>query len=100
PLSHISPLLLHDALPICMQDIFTICDDVTVLRDGELIAERSLKEINEEQLIELMVGRKLSEQYPHIESPIGDTVLEVKNISGCGDRKSTRLNSSHVSISY
>lgn len=67
-----------------MQDIFTICDDVTVLRDGELIAERSLKEINEEQLIELMVGRKLSEQYPHIESPIGDTVLEVKNISGCG----------------
>ena len=67
-----------------MQDIFTICDDVTVLRDGELIAERSLKEINEEQLIELMVGRKLSEQYPHIESPIGDTVLEVKNISVCG----------------
>lgn len=67
-----------------MQDIFTICDDVTVLRDGELIAERSLKAINEEQLIELMVGRKLSEQYPHIESPIGDTVLEVKNISGCG----------------
>ncbi|MEH8091514.1 ribose ABC transporter ATP-binding protein RbsA [Gallibacterium anatis] len=67
-----------------MQDIFTICDDVTVLRDGELIAERSLKEINEEQLIELMVGRKLSEQYPHIESPIGATVLEVKNISGCG----------------
>lgn len=67
-----------------MQDIFTICDDVTVLRDGELIAERSLKKINEEQLIELMVGRKLSEQYPHIESPIGDTVLEVKNISGCG----------------
>lgn len=67
-----------------MKDIFTICDDVTVLRDGELIAERSLKEINEEQLIELMVGRKLSEQYPHIESPIGDTVLEVKNISGCG----------------
>ena len=67
-----------------MQDIFTICDDVTVLHDGELIAERSLKEINEEQLIELMVGRKLSEQYPHIESPIGDTVLEVKNISGCG----------------
>ncbi|OBX01935.1 ribose ABC transporter ATP-binding protein RbsA [Gallibacterium genomosp. 1] len=67
-----------------MQDIFTICDDVTVLRDGELIAERSLKDINEEQLIELMVGRKLSEQYPHIESPIGDTVLEVKNISGCG----------------
>lgn len=67
-----------------MQDIFTICDDVTVLRDGELIEERSLKKINEEQLIELMVGRKLSEQYPHIESPIGDTVLEVKNISGCG----------------
>lgn len=72
-----------------MQDIFTICDDVTVLRDGELIAERSLKEINEEQLIELMVGRKLSEQYPHIESPIGDTVLEVKNISGCGVHNSS-----------
>lgn len=67
-----------------MQDIFTICDDVTILRDGELIAECELNTINEEQLIELMVGRKLSEQYPHINSPIGETVLEVKNLSGHG----------------
>ncbi|MFZ7201432.1 ribose ABC transporter ATP-binding protein RbsA [Avibacterium avium] len=67
-----------------MQDIFTICDDVTILRDGEFIAESELSAINEEQLIELMVGRKLEEQYPHLDSPIGEPVLRVQNLTGQG----------------
>ena len=80
-----------------MQDIFTICDDVTILRDGELIAECPLERINEDQLIELMVGRKLSEQYPHISSPIGQRVLEVKNLSGQGvDKASFHLNQGEI----
>lgn len=80
-----------------MQDIFTICDDVTILRDGELIAECTLSSINEEQLIELMVGRKLSEQYPHIDSPIGEVVLEVKQLSGHGvNNASFHLNKGEI----
>ncbi|MCW9732190.1 ribose ABC transporter ATP-binding protein RbsA [Avibacterium sp. 20-15] len=70
-----------------MQDIFTICDDVTILRDGEFIAESTISEINEAQLIELMVGRKLEDQYPHIDVPIGEPVLKVENLTGQGVNK-------------
>nr|WP_312812136.1 ATP-binding cassette domain-containing protein [Sedimentibacter sp.] len=64
-----------------LQEIFQICDDVTVLRDGELIGERAVSETDEDKVIEMMVGRKLSEQYPRIETAIGQDVLRVENLS-------------------
>ncbi|SHK06914.1 ribose transport system ATP-binding protein [Caminicella sporogenes DSM 14501] len=64
-----------------MKEIFEICDYVTVLRDGKFIGEKSIEEINEDDLIEMMVGRKLTEQYPRIEINLGKKVLEVKNLS-------------------
>lgn len=67
-----------------IKEIFEICDDVTVLRDGQFIGEAKVSNINEEQLIEMMVGRKLEEQYPHIEVKEGDIKLTVKNLSGSG----------------
>ncbi len=38
---------------------------MTVFRDGQFIAERPVSELQEDSLIEMMVGRKLEEQYPH-----------------------------------
>ncbi len=67
-----------------IKEIFQICDDVTVLRDGQFIGESSVAELTEDRLIEMMVGRKLEEQYPHIDNPIGDVRLSVKNLSGSG----------------
>ena len=67
-----------------IKEIFEICDDITVLRDGKFIGEAKVSDINEERLIEMMVGRKLEEQYPHIEVEAGETRLEVKNLSGSG----------------
>jgi ribose transport system ATP-binding protein len=64
-----------------LKEIFEICDDITVLRDGKFIAERKVAEINEDTLIELMVGRRLDEQYPRIDRVHGTTCLEVKNLS-------------------
>ncbi len=64
-----------------LQEIFEICDDVTVLRDGELIGEKSIEEIDEDKIIEMMVGRKLDEQYPRVETAIGQEVLRVENLS-------------------
>ena len=63
-----------------LKEIFEICDDITVLRDGKFIAEHSVSEIDEDRLIELMVGRRLDEQYPRIESSHGTTCLAVKNV--------------------
>ncbi|WP_313377641.1 ATP-binding cassette domain-containing protein, partial [Pantoea sp. CTOTU50773] len=67
-----------------MKEIFEICDDVTVFRDGQFIAERAVSDLSEESLIEMMVGRKLEDQYPHIDQAPGDVRLTVKNLSGPG----------------
>jgi ribose transport system ATP-binding protein len=67
-----------------MKEIFEVCDDVTVLRDGQFIAEREVSALTEDTLIEMMVGRKLEDQYPHLDKQPGDIRLRVDNVSGPG----------------
>lgn len=67
-----------------LSEIFTICDAITIMRDGQFIAEKNINEITEEQLIEMMVGRKLEDRYPHIEHHAEKIVLQMKEISGNG----------------
>ncbi len=63
-----------------LKEIFEICDDVTIIRDGQFVAEKPVSEIDEDLLIELMVGRKLEDLYPFIEIEKGDVILEIKNL--------------------
>lgn len=63
-----------------LKEIFEICDYVTVLRDGKFIAEKTVADIDEEFLIEMMVGRKLDEQYPRLKVDIKDTILSVEKL--------------------
>ncbi|MFC1236461.1 ribose ABC transporter ATP-binding protein RbsA [Vibrio sp. F74] len=67
-----------------LKEIFQMCDDITVLRDGKFINQCTVAETNEDLLIEMMVGRKLEEQYPRINAVHGTTCLEVKNLTGSG----------------
>ena len=67
-----------------MKEIFEICDDVTVFRDGQFIAEREVASLTEDSLIEMMVGRKLEDQYPRLEKAPGDIRLKVDNLFGPG----------------
>ena len=67
-----------------LKEIFEICDDVTVFRDGQFIAERPVSDLQEDSLIEMMVGRKLEEQYPRLNQPRGEKRLEVSQVSGPG----------------
>nr|WP_278426740.1 ribose ABC transporter ATP-binding protein RbsA [Pantoea dispersa] len=67
-----------------MKEIFEICDDVTVFRDGQFIAERAVGDLSEEGLIEMMVGRKLEDQYPHLDQTPGEVRLRVEHVSGPG----------------
>jgi rhamnose transport system ATP-binding protein len=65
-----------------LEEIFDICDRITVLRDGELIGERKPKETSTDEIIHMMVGRPLSSLYErNVEQKIGEPVLEVKNLS-------------------
>jgi methyl-galactoside transport system ATP-binding protein len=65
-----------------MEEILRISDEVTVMRDGRHVATRSSAELTTEEIIRLMVGRELDKRYPEKKSIIGETLLEVDELSG------------------
>jgi len=67
-----------------LEELPTIADRVTVLRDGTTIATRVMADVNREQLIQMMVGRELAAVFPKRTVPLGDTVLELRGV-GCGE---------------
>ncbi|KFX10281.1 sugar ABC transporter ATP-binding protein [Pectobacterium parvum] len=67
-----------------LKEIFEICDDITVFRDGQFIGERPVSDLEEDTLIEMMVGRKLEDQYPRSNKAPGEVRLKVQNLSGPG----------------
>lgn len=64
-----------------MEEIFEICDRVTVLRDGQFIGTKKVSETDMDSLIKMMIGREIGERYPARHSKIGDTMLEVKDFT-------------------
>lgn len=64
-----------------MEEIFSIADTITVLRDGQYISTDSASNLDKDKLIKLMVGRELTEIFPKAETEIGDVVMEVKDFS-------------------
>jgi len=67
-----------------LEEIFKIADYFTVLRDGKQIDTRSLEGVERSDLIRMIVGRELGEEYPKEEAPIGEVVLKAENISRKG----------------
>ena len=63
-----------------LDEIFEICDRMTVLRDGCYIGERNICDITKDEMIAMMIGRELTQQYPERSNPIGEVTLEVKDI--------------------
>lgn len=68
-----------------MDEIFQICDEMTVLRDGTYIDTFKAENIDEDILIRSMVGREIGEQFPKVKATITDTVLKVENLSRAGE---------------
>lgn len=64
-----------------MDEVYTITDKITVLRDGHSIETWNTQEVTNEMVIKAMVGRELTEQYPKQEVEIGETILELKNLT-------------------
>jgi rhamnose transport system ATP-binding protein len=65
-----------------LEEIFDICDRITVLRDGELVGVRKPKETNVDEIIHMMVGRPLSALFEKGEGhQVGKPMLEVENLS-------------------
>jgi inositol transport system ATP-binding protein len=64
-----------------MEEVFRICDRVTVLRDGKWISTDKAKDIDQGKLIRNMVGRELKELFPARKSLPGEVVLETRHLS-------------------
>ncbi|MDF2612285.1 MAG: ABC-type sugar transport system, ATPase component [Clostridia bacterium] len=64
-----------------MEELFKICDKVTVMRDGEYIGTRETTKTTMDELIMMMVGRELKDLYVKGEHQIGEPILEVRHLS-------------------
>lgn len=67
-----------------MDEIFQLCDRVSVFRDGQYIITKETKDTNRQELIRYMVGRELSETYPQRKTPPGDVMFEMQRLTGNG----------------
>lgn len=63
-----------------MEEIFRISDRVTIMRDGQYIGTKHTEETSRPELINMMVGRTLEEQFPKADRTIGEVALEVKHL--------------------
>ena len=74
-----------------MEEIFQITDRVIVLRDGKKVGDSKTSDTNKSDLVNLIVGRELSEQYPKRDIKKGKVIFEVKNLSYLNKVKNVSL---------
>ncbi|AEE17481.1 sugar ABC transporter ATP-binding protein [Treponema brennaborense] len=63
-----------------LEELKHIVDDVTIMRDGKFITSGEFADFDMESIISHMVGREIKEKYPRIRCPVGETVLDVRNL--------------------
>ena len=65
-----------------LEEIFLLCDTITVLRDGRHVATRPAAELDRAGLVEMMIGRRLEEYFPsHVRAEPGEELLRVARLS-------------------
>ncbi len=64
-----------------LEEIFVVADRVTVLRDGEYVATNPVGETDHDDLINMMVGRRIENLFPKLEAKLGEPVLKVDNLT-------------------
>lgn len=66
-----------------MDEVFELSDDVTIMRDGKFVGTYPIEDVNRDEIIAMMVGRKVENIYPQRDTAIGDILFEVKELC-CG----------------
>ena len=65
-------------------EVFELCDTVTVMRDGEYVSTDAIADTTVDQIVARMVGREVAELFPKTAAEIGEVVLEVEGLSSLG----------------
>ena len=63
-----------------MDEVFEICDEVSVLRDGKMVMTKNIKDTNMNELIAAMVGRSLDHRFPPVDNTPKETILSVQHL--------------------
>ena len=74
-----------------LEEIFKICERVTVMRDGRTIQTESTAKLNQDQIIRLMVGRELEQFFPSQHSHPGEEILRLEAIEKAGKLRNIHL---------
>ncbi|MDD6212278.1 MAG: sugar ABC transporter ATP-binding protein [Clostridiales bacterium] len=64
-----------------MEEIFQLCDRITILRDGQYVGTRNISEITMDDVVQMMIGREIGERYPQRDVKIGEEVLRVEGLT-------------------
>lgn len=75
-----------------LPEIFEICEEITVMRNGEGVTCRKKEDITRNEVVENMLGKTMDEQFPEVNASIGDVILEVNGLSDAEKVKNVSLN--------
>lgn len=67
-----------------MEELFSLCDRVTVMRDGCTVIEKAMADTTFEELVTLMVGRDIGERFPPKTSQLGDVIFRAEGLGQTG----------------
>ena len=70
-----------------MEEIFELCDEITILRDGQWVSTQPLEGLTMDEIINMMVGRELTQRFPERDNVPGEVILK----SQWSDRQKTSL---------
>jgi rhamnose transport system ATP-binding protein len=65
-------------------EVFALCDTITVMRDGSYISTDPIDAITVEEVVRRLVGREVTDLYPKLEADVGEVVLEVRGLTRTG----------------
>jgi rhamnose transport system ATP-binding protein len=65
-------------------EVFDLCDEITVMRDGRYIGTRPTSEATVDEIVALMVGREVGDLFPKTPAPLGEPVLTVEHLTSAG----------------
>lgn len=67
-----------------LHEVKTICDRITVLRDGKTVETRDVKDTGIDDIVKLMVGRDITNKFPKVKVPVGKEMLRVEGLTRKG----------------
>ena len=68
-----------------LDEVFELCQRMTVMRDGSTVGTKMVSDSSEAEVIQMMVGREVSELFPKIDVETGGSVLTVNNLGASGN---------------